>query len=367
MANILKLKYLFVNLLFIFIYSCNDNSAEKLKEQAAKNNFSIEFGNVGQIFYGDSIVIKIKSNNEENIKEVNIFSDDKLLISKRNNQPIKINSTAIGGGEKQIVALVKFADGKEKTERKNIILPSRKQPLLYTFEVLKKYPHDNTSYTQGLEWLNGSLVESTGNYSQSKLRKTALSDGKVKHEIKLDDQFFGEGITVFKNKIYQLTYKEKKVFVYDATTFEKINELNFASQTNEGWGLTHNDTSLIFSDGSATLYFCDPATFSITKKIKVFDHLKEVTLLNELEYHQGKLFANIYGQPFIAEINPATGEVLGYINLTNLLKPDDIKSKIDVLNGIAVNENTGNFLVTGKWWPYIFELKLTKVDTLKSI
>ena len=350
-----------------FLFACNneDSETEKLKELALQNNFNIEFLNQGQVFFGDTLQIKIVSKNELNIQEINIFSDNQLLKKSEKSELFFLDTKQLGGGEKQIVIFVKYKDGKEKSETKNIIVLRKNAPELYTFEVIKTYPHDATSYTQGLEFYKNSLIEGTGNYNQSKLRKEILINGKIEKEIKLDSQFFGEGITVFDNKIYQLTYKEKKVFVYNVNTLEKLNEFDFTSETNEGWGLTHNDTSLIFSDGSAFIYFCNPATFKITKKLKVFDQLKDVAMLNELEYHNGKLFANIYGQPFIAEINPSTGEVNAYINLTNILKPEEIKSKIDVLNGIAINNITGNLLVTGKWWPLIFEIKLKKIENAK--
>jgi glutaminyl-peptide cyclotransferase len=203
----------------------------------------------------------------------------------------------------------------------------------------------------------GFLYEGTGNYRESRIRKMELSTGNVLMERPMSDDVFGEGITIFGDKVYQLTYKGSRGFVYDLATFDPIDEFTYNTYTTEGWGLTHNDTALIASDGSAILYFFDPATIKETARLRVFNQRGEVSRLNELEYHDGIIYANIYTTAEIVAIDAGTGRVVGEYSVRGLIDRSEITTDMDVLNGIAINPLTGNFLITGKYWPKIYEVR----------
>lgn len=239
---------------------------------------------------------------------------------------------------------------------------SNPPPPAISYTVVKIYPHDTTSYTEGLFWLNDALYESTGNYGASELRKNNLTTGKADKLIKLGKEYFGEGISLINNKLYQLTYKEKRVFVYDPNTFTKIKEYEWS--TGEGWGMTHNDSELIISNGSSNLYFVDPETFKIKRITGVTNNYGPVTYLNELEYVNGSIYANIWQTNTIVKIDPNTGKVTGTMDMTGLLDkngtpmPDEWYGEGNVLNGIAYDSSKNSFYVTGKDWPALFEIKL---------
>lgn len=238
-------------------------------------------------------------------------------------------------------------------------------PPIINFSIVKVYPHDTSSYTQGLEWYNNSLYEGTGNYAHSKLLKTDLASGKILQQVKTsaDSTVFGEGITVFNNKIYELTWQTHKVYVYDLNTFKKINEFNWPF---EGWGLTTNGKELIVSTGSSNLYFVDPQNFKILRQVNVTDNNGPVSFLNELEYVNGFIYANIYETDYIVKINPENGNVAGKIDCSNLLQKSGVNYNSGnysantgyVLNGIAYDSTKQSFYITGKMWPALFEIKL---------
>ena len=235
-------------------------------------------------------------------------------------------------------------------------------PPLINYSIVKVYPHDTSSYTEGLEWVNNKLYESGGNYGSSKLVQKDL-DGKIDKTIKLDSIYFGEGISILNNKIYQLTWNEHKVFVYDASTLKKINELTWSL---EGWGMTNNGKELLISTGSSNIYFVDPGNFKILKQIIVSDNYGPVSDVNELEYVNGVIYANVYETDHILKIDPQTGNVLGKIDLSGLLQKSGMNYNAqnypgkngNVLNGIAYDSTKKVFYITGKMWPAMFEIKL---------
>jgi glutamine cyclotransferase len=225
------------------------------------------------------------------------------------------------------------------------------------FEVVAEYPHDPDAFTQGLILVDGQLYEGTGLNGASELRLVDLQTGDVLESHRLSDEFFGEGITVFGDKIYQITWQTQTAFVYDRETFEQIGTFTYDTQ---GWGLTHDGTSLVMSDGSDQLYFRDPETFEVTKQVSVRDGDNAISLLNELEYIDGVIWANVWRTNLIARIDPETGVVIDWLDLTALT--EDVLAtgqRIDVLNGIAWNPETGTAYVTGKFWPILFEIQLT--------
>ena len=232
------------------------------------------------------------------------------------------------------------------------------QAPVYGYAVVRDYPHDRAAFTQGLAFDDqGTLYESTGQRGQSSLRRVELSSGKVLQRHDLPPSLFGEGITVFGDRIFQLTWQAGRAFVYDKASFDLLRE--FAYRT-EGWGLTHDGRRLIMSDGTATLYFLHPDTFAETSRLTVRDHRGPVIRLNELEYVRGEILANVWQTDRIARIDPQTGHVTGWIDLAGLLKPSDRRQPVDVLNGIAYDTLTDSLFVTGKWWPRLFEITLAR-------
>lgn len=246
----------------------------------------------------------------------------------------------------------------EKEELQN---NSIKAPTPIPYEVVKVYPHDTSSYTQGLEWNGDILVEGTGNYGKSILHQLDRNMQPVGKKVQLKKDFFGEGITVFNHKIYQLTWKEHKVFVYNENTLVKENEFYWPY---EGWGITHNDTALIVSTGGSNIYIVDANNFSIKSTIGVYNNYGYVSDINELELVDGKLFANIYGKKEIIVIDLSSGQITNQINFSNLLAQVGIAqdpASMDsgyVLNGIAFHAKSNTFYITGKCWPVMVQVKL---------
>ena len=225
-------------------------------------------------------------------------------------------------------------------------------PTIYTYKIVKTYPHNTTAFTEGLVFDNGVLYESTGQYGLSSLRKVNLENGAVQKEFVLPNQYFAEGLTIVDSSLVQLTWQENIGFIYDKEMFSLLG--NFSYDT-EGWGLTYNGSELIMSDGSSNLYFLNPITFQKVGELSVHDGNSSVTNINELEYVNGDVFANIWLQQKIAIINPQTGTVKGWIDLTGIFQSSNID---DVLNGIAYDSATGRLFVTGKDWPNLYQITI---------
>lgn len=227
----------------------------------------------------------------------------------------------------------------------------------YSYKIKNSWPHDKRAYTQGLIFLDGILWESTGQYGSSSLRKVELKTGKVLKQISVPQKYFAEGMTVFNNRVFQLTWQEHKGFIYDPVTFQIQGEFTY---TGEGWGLTHDGESLIMSDGTNQIRFLDPATLQTKRTISVFDAGEPIEQLNELEYINGEIYANVYQTDSIVRVDPKSGKILGRIDLTGLLKTKERTGEEDVLNGIAYDETGKRIFVTGKMWPKLFEIEIVK-------
>ena len=234
--------------------------------------------------------------------------------------------------------------------------PVFSEPANYTYTVVNVYPHDQTAFTQGLVFEDGTLYEGTGLFGQSTLRGVDLETGNVAQLYELPEDLFGEGITIFNNKIIQLTWQNHTGFVYDKNSFDLLQDFTYSI---EGWGITNDGTNLIMSDGTAYLYFLDPETFQIIDQIEVI-YEEPVTRLNELEYIGERVYANIWMTEKIAIVNPETGQVTGWINLEGLKAAEHPNA--NVLNGIAYDKNSERLFVTGKLWSNLYEIELVPTE-----
>ncbi len=252
------------------------------------------------------------------------------------------------------------------TNAANTAVKPAAEPLpTYTYQVVNKYPHDQRAFTQGLMYYGGMLYESTGQYGESTLRKVELKTGRVVQQNKLGEDFFGEGMTIFGDKIYQITWREGTAFVYNLADMKPVREHRY---TGEGWGLTNDEQNLIMSDGTHVIRFLDAETFRTVRTIVVNrEDGRPLININELEFVKGEIWANIWhseepevlGRPnTIARIDPATGKLLGYIDLAGVSPEDERRDKENTLNGIAYDAEADRIFVTGKRWRNLFEIKV---------
>jgi glutaminyl-peptide cyclotransferase len=241
----------------------------------------------------------------------------------------------------------------EATDSSAAALPARTPT--YSYEIVATYPHDPKAFTQGLQWHEGKLFESTGEVGSSGIREVELTTGKVLRQQSLEAPNFGEGIVILGNTLYQITWKNEKAFTYDWKSFTRQSTFGYEG---EGWGLTTDGSSLIMSNGTPSIVFRDPRTFVVTKTITVADHGTTVSQLNELEWVKGEIWANVWQSDQVARIDPATGAVTGWIDFSGLLSKMDRTGSEDVLNGIAYDAEKDRLFVTGKLWPMLFEIRL---------
>ena len=228
---------------------------------------------------------------------------------------------------------------------------------IYSYRIVNTYPHDTDAFTQGLVYEDGVIYEGTGRYGKSSLRKVDLETGDILKIYELPEQYFGEGITIFKDKIIQLTWKSNKGFVYEKKSFKLLRDFTYET---EGWGITHDEERLIMSDGTSTLHFLDPENFSLLGQVEVYIDNTPLDKLNELEYINGYIYANVWQTEDIAIIDPRNGRVVGWLELFGLKQTLSWSGPMDVLNGIAYDAENERLFVTGKLWPRLFEIKLVE-------
>ena len=227
----------------------------------------------------------------------------------------------------------------------------------YGYQIVNIYPHDSNAFTQGLILMDGKLLESTGEEGRSSLRRVELDSGKILKKVDVPSPYFAEGLALLNGKLYQLTWQHQVGFIYDAQTFDRVGQFNYDG---EGWGLATDGQSLILSDGSSRIRFINPADFKVTKTIDVIDGKREVDQLNELEYVNGAIYANIWHDNRIAIIDPQNGHVNAWLDLNGLMPQSELQDPEAVLNGIAYDQASDKLIVTGKLWPRLFEIKVKK-------
>ena len=259
-------------------------------------------------------------------------------------------------GEKMIKAEV-FYDGKKEVALQKVIVVNGSTPKLYTYELLNTYPHDITSYTQGLEFYKGVLYESTGQYGESKLRALDYKNDAILNNVNLSRSYFGEGLTVINDKIYQLTWKEGRGLIYDVNTFEILGSFNYG-QSKEGWGLCNDGRQLYKTDGSENIWILNAETLEEEGFVQAYTNKGRLTNLNELEWVEGKIYANRFQKNGVAIINPINGAIEAVLDFKDLKNKVTNHPGLDVLNGMAYNPDTKTLFVTGKRWDKLFEVRI---------
>jgi glutaminyl-peptide cyclotransferase len=307
---------------------------------------------------GDSVKISLSPPDSGN-------SVDSVVVSAGKNPVLRLKGKTDGYwhsgknrvGQTTLKIQVYYNDSLEESHAASIVILSDVVPENYSYRVISQYPHDADAYTQGLIYDNGRFFESTGLNEKSSVRIVNIKTGAPEKMMPLTKEFFGEGIALFKDQLFQVTYKTQVGFVYDKNTLELIRSFDY--QIKEGWGLTTDGQYLVMSDGSSQLYFMDPEFFTQVDKIDVFDNKGMIPSLNELEFIKGKILANVYGESYIVIIDPASGKVLGKLDLKALMPKGSAGDYNQVLNGIAYNSQTGHLYVTGKHWPVLYEISLS--------
>lgn len=340
--------------LFVIFFSCSSKSSKRPRKPVS--TIEIQPSKQNYVF-GDKISVDVKTKlRDGELKLVQLFYDNKLLKESTETEFTADNISLNTVGTVAFNVNAEKTDGLKNSRSKIINVNSDVVPQQMTYQVIENYPHLKTSYTQGLEYYNGYLYEGTGEKGHSKLMKIDIQTGNPLQSISLEDKYFGEGITILNDKIYQLTYHAQKGFVYDLNTFAKIDSFTFSSP--EGWGLTNDGTNLIMSDGTNVLTWLNPDDFSVVKKLQVANNRGIMTNLNELEYVDGIIYANIYLTNYIVKIDINTGKVLEEINMDGLINLYHREGdRIDYLNGIAYDSQHQKMYVTGKLYPRLFEVK----------
>ncbi len=309
---------------------------------------------------GQKAAIKFEQLKGEKIDSVHLFVNKKRV--NKNETSLTINTADFGVGKHAVTALA-FYPEKSKKINSSIEILAKDAPAVYNYKITNTYPHDKDAYTQGLEYKDGFLYETTGRKGQSTLRKVNLKTGEVIQKVALDKKYFGEGMTIYNNKVYWLTWKARKGFVYDLETFKHIGEFDY-NHSNQGWGLTHNENELIKSDGTNNIWFLNADNQNEKRNIQVYTNKYAVDNLNEIELIDGKIYANKWQQNSILIINAETGIVEGVANLNGLrdivAKDQKLEPSDDVLNGIAYDKENNRLFVTGKHWGKLFEIELVK-------
>lgn len=279
------------------------------------------------------------------------------MIFVANRLPIRLQMNLIRNTLLLALVLVNLSCNSTNSNRTTATEPVNGPVAVYSYQIVKVRPHDPDAFTQGLEIRDGKFYESTGEVGHSSVRLVDLETGDVQKKVEVPPPYFAEGLTSLKGKLYQLTWQQQVGFTYDPQSLEKNGQFNYQG---EGWGLTNDGRSLILSNGTNRIKFIDPDTFQVTKTISVVDGTQPVDQLNELEYINGELYANVWHADRIAIINPETGRVKAWLDLRGLLSPGDVRDEEAVLNGIAYDAASDRLFITGKLWPKIFEIKIKK-------
>ncbi|MCK5536438.1 MAG: glutaminyl-peptide cyclotransferase [Bacteroidales bacterium] len=340
--------------MFIVFFSCSNTPKRSRKPVSV---ITIEPNKKSYVF-GEKVLINVKTKVKNGeIESIKLYYKNQLLKeSKELDFSFEGAEISTLGNSNFKVETVK-TDGLKNTRTKTIKTVSNIETKIYDYKIVNKYPHSINYYTQGLEFYNGFIYEGTGENGSSGLFKIDVKSGKTVQSYRMDDKYFGEGITILNDKIYQLTYRSQKGFVYNLSDFALIDSFQYKST--QGWGLTNDGTNLIMSDGTHVLTLLNPDDFSVKKTIQVANNKDIMNNLNELEYIDGTIFANIYMTDLIVEIDPETGKILSEVNLKGIINMyHNQNDRIDYMNGIAYDSENKRFFITGKLWPRLFEIEM---------
>ena len=342
-------KFITFNYFLLLLVACGSGN------KSASSLFEIQMeGNKTDFQQNQSVGVAIKNKKEKSIGNITYSIDDKEL--QVNGNKITLDLPTLGN--KTLKATINYDEITVEILKKIKVLAPN-VPALYTYEIIKEYPHDMKAYTQGLEFHNGVLYESTGKKGRSSLRKVDYKSGKVLKQIDLENTQFGEGITIMNNKIYQLTWQNKMGFVYDLNDFKKTGSFQYG-QSKEGWGLCNDGTKIFKSDGTEKIWFLNPDTLAEEGYIETVTNKSVFNMANELEYINGKIYANVYQKPSMMIIDAQSGAIEGVINFGGLKEKVTKHAELDVLNGVAYHPERKTFFVTGKNWDKMFEVKIIK-------
>jgi len=342
----------------------NNNSTEKKTQKPAGKIEKINLIKVNapsrnfMISQNAPINIKLeKKKTESKIDSIKVYIDNVLIESKSGfTESLTISSANLSMGSHSL-KIKAFSNDVSEIERSRIRIKSDITPKERNCRIINTYKHDVEAYTQGLQYEDGVLYESTGQYGKSSLRKTELKTGTVNQFMNLENKYFGEGMCIVDDKIIQITWYSQKGFIYEKESFRQIATFQYGTQ---GWGITYNGTHLIMSDGSNKLHFIETNTYSEVKSIEVYDDKGPVKNINELEYVDGVIYANIWQTDYLVTIDPNSGKILSKVNCSKLV-PAQLRNHTDhVLNGIAYNSKSKNFYLTGKYWDKMYEVKISK-------
>ncbi len=328
---------------------------------SCEKSYSFEIMVPKKTILNEKIKISIQEENNRNYEKVLFFVNGKEVPAK--DGEFILETKDYGVGKQVISAMVYYVDGRSKRINNSLEIFSNIPYQAYNYKIINTYPHDPKAFTQGLEYRNGFLYESTGHYGESTIRKVDITTGNVIQKTDIDKKYFGEGITFLNEKLHHLTWKARKGFIYNPETMEQEGEFAYG-KSKEGWGLTNNGSELIKSDGTNKIWFLDAITQREVKSIQAYTNKRRIGELNEMEYIDGKIYANYWQKPLIAIINPENGIVEGIINLSGLVKEvkksQNLNDQDDVLNGIAYDAENDRLFVTGKNWNKLFEIQLVK-------
>nr|WP_314897798.1 glutaminyl-peptide cyclotransferase [uncultured Flavobacterium sp.] len=339
-------------LLGITLASCNDT------KKGENTVFTFDISNFKEQYQPqEAIELGISNLNSKAVDSIIYYINDKKIASKKGLDKLTFELKDQKLGYQNLKALVYYeGDNSEATARVELV--SNVQPKLLKYTIINTFPHDTASFTQGLEFYKDTLYESIGLYKKSKLLKTDYKTGKIYKNLKLDDKYFGEGITFLNNKIYQLTWTEKTGFIYNADTWKL--EKTFAYDKDiEGWGMTNDGKYIYQTDKTEKIWKMDPQTQKMIDYINVYSGNSKIKAVNELEWINGKIYTNVWQKDAIAVVNPINGAVEGILDMSGLRKLINVTSE-DYLNGIAYNPKTKTIFVTGKNWDKMFEITVSE-------
>lgn len=349
--NKVNLLYLFI--LNLFFISCGSNSDKKTSDFSLKIlNPKVEFQ------LGETIEIAVNNPKNREIDSTRFYFNQELIAQQESNISFKLPLKDQKLGNQQILAMI-FSEGETDTIHIPVKIYNNTAPVVYTYKIINTFPHDQDAYTQGLEFHRDTLYESTGQYGNSSLRKTNVETGEIYNKVDLADKYFGEGLSILNNKIYQLSWNEGEGLIYNVEDLKRTGVFKY-NQSKEGWGLCNDGNQFYKSDGTEKIWILNGNTLAEETYIQPTTHRSISTQLNELEWIEGKIYANTYQKDGVAIINPKNGAIEGLINFQGLRDKVTQHDKLDVLNGIAYNPNAKKIYVTGKNWDKLFEVEIIR-------